>query len=484
MTQSFEDLTAGKTYEFQVYAVNNFGKGPKGVKKFTIPKGGALENWVIPIAAGSGALLFVLAVVIALVVILVVRRRRRNVHKEYMRSIEHGSEMDKRRYIDPTNYGDLMQLLSTFSSEIDRRKIKLEGVVGQGEFADVYKGTLKAQGGKDVVAVKVLRPGSSEKDQRDLLSEASILAQFDHPNVIRLIGVVTQTTPMMIITEFLESGSLDTFLKERSGLLTSLQLVGMGRGVACGMVYLSEMNVIHRDLAARNILVNDNMFCKVADFGLSRELADGNPSSEYETQGGKIAVRWTAPEALRNRTFSSASDVWSYGILLWEIMSFSDRPYWEWTNADVISRVTNAGYRLPPPKDCPTIIYNLMKDCWASDRNNRPKFADIVCRLNDIIRNPDTLSCDSSSQSRNMSMSKKVTGFESVKEWLISINMETYLELFKAANIDSLEKLAKLEEKELRDMGVKLIGHRNKLKKSIKSTRVQFQNPTLDEATE
>jgi len=306
------------------------------------------------------------------------------------RSIEQGGELDQRRYIDPANYVDLMELLSTLTTEIERSKTKLEGLIGQGEFADVYKGTLDTQRRKDVVAVKVLRPGSSDKSQRDFLSEASIVAQFNHPNVVKLVGVVTRSRPMMILTEFLESGSLDQFLKSHEGQLTSLQLVGMARGVACGMVYLSEMSFIHRDLAARNILVGENMFCKVSDFGLSRELADDNPDSEYETQGGKIAIRWTAPEALQHRKFSSASDVWSYGIVLWEIMSFSDRPYWDWTNRDVMSRVTT-GYRLPPPKDCPKVVYSLMLDCWESDKNKRPKFAEIESHLDEIIRSSELL---------------------------------------------------------------------------------------------
>jgi len=319
------------------------------------------------------------------------------------------------------------------------------------------------------VAVKVLRPGSNEKNQKDFLSEASIMGQFNHPNVIRLVGVVTQSWPMMILTEFLESGSLDNFLKTRKGQLTTIQLLGMARGVACGMVYLSEMNFIHRDLAARNILVGENLFCKVSDFGLSRELADDNPDSEYETQGGKIPVRWTAPEALQSRKFSSASDVWSYGILVWEIMSFGDRPYWEWNNYDVINRV-QSGYRLPLPGNCPKLVHNLMLNCWESEKTKRPTFADIVDNIDKLLRSPEDLSDGLSSVTEKFEV-KPQPEFQSVDEWLQHINMDKYSEVFLAANVNSLDKVTGLGDKELREMGIKLIGHRNKMNKSIKAMR-------------
>ncbi|XP_067050046.1 ephrin type-B receptor 1-like isoform X2 [Acropora muricata] len=469
-------LPAGKTLRFQVYAVNNFGTGSPGDTKFHIPKG-KLSLTFIAAASGGGAFLLIIVAVICFACVVRGRRRRaQSMQKDYMRCLERGSDsnfpMDQRRYINPGDYRDLMELLQTFTTEVDRSKTKLNGLIGQGEFADVYKGSIQTPKGKLVVAVKVLRPGSNEKNQKDFLSEASIMGQFNHPNVIRLVGVVTQSCPMMILTEFLESGSLDHFLKTRKGQLTTIELLGMARGVACGMVYLSEMNFIHRDLAARNILVGENLSCKVSDFGLSRELADDNPDSEYETQGGKIAVRWTAPEALQSRKFSSASDVWSYGVLVWEIMSFSDRPYWEWNNYDVMNRV-ESGYRLPLPTNCPKLVHNLMLNCWESDKTKRPTFADIVDNIDKFLRSPEDLNDGLSSANEKFEV-KRQQEFQSVDEWLRYINMEKYSEVFHAANINSLDKVTGLGDKELREMGIKLIGHRNKMNKSIKAMK---ENP-------
>ncbi|XP_067050795.1 ephrin type-B receptor 1-B-like isoform X2 [Acropora muricata] len=468
-------LLAGKTLRFQVYAVNNFGIGSPGVMTFYIPKG-KLSLAFIAAASGGGA--FVLIIIAVICLACVVRRRRfrhtaQSILEDYMRPPEQGFDsnlpLDQRRYINPENYLDLKELLQKFTTEVDRSNTKLNGLIGQGEFADVYKGSIQIPKGNLIVAVKVLRPGSNEKNQKDFLSEASIMGQFNHPNVIRLVGVVTQSCPMMILTEFLESGSLDHFLKTRKGKLKTIHLLEMARGVACGMVYLSEMNFIHRDLAARNILVGENLSCKVSDFGLSRELADDNPDSEYVTQGGKIAVRWTAPEALQSRKFSSASDVWSYGVLVWEIMSFSDRPYWEWNNYNVMNRVEN-GYRLPSPINCPKLVHNLMLNCWESDKTKRPTFADIVGSIDNFIRCPKDLNDDLSPVAEKFE-AKPQQEFQSVDEWLHYINMDKYSDVFHAANINSLDKVTGLGDKELREMGIKLIGHRNKMTKSIQAMK-------------
>uniref|UniRef100_A0A3Q0RU83 receptor protein-tyrosine kinase n=1 Tax=Amphilophus citrinellus TaxID=61819 RepID=A0A3Q0RU83_AMPCI len=295
-------------------------------------------------------------------------------------------------YIDPFTYEDPNEAVREFAKEIDPSCVKIEEVIGSGEFGEVYKGRLKPVGKKEIpVAIKTLKVGYSERQRRDFLSEASIMGQFDQPNIIRLEGVVTKSRPTMIITEFMENGALDSFLRQNDGQFPVIQLVGMLRGIASGMRYLAEMSYVHRDLAARNILVNSNLVCKVSDFGLSRYLEEDTSDPTYTSSlGGKIPVRWTAPEAIAYRKFTSASDVWSYGIVTWEVMSYGERPYWDMSNQDVINAIEQ-DFRLPAPMDCPIVLHQLMLDCWQKDRNARPKFPDIVSMLDKMIRNPASL---------------------------------------------------------------------------------------------
>uniref|UniRef100_A0A3P8RYY3 receptor protein-tyrosine kinase n=1 Tax=Amphiprion percula TaxID=161767 RepID=A0A3P8RYY3_AMPPE len=343
-----------------------------------------------------------------------------------------------RTYIDPLTYEDPNQAVHEFTQEIDVSFISIERIIGAGEFGEVCSGPLRLPGKREIqVAIKTLKAGYTEQQRRDFLWEASIMGQFNHPNIIRLEGVVTKSKPVMIITEYMENGSLDTFLKKNDGQFTVIQLVGMLRGIASGMRYLSDMGYVHRDLAARNILVNSNLVCKVSDFGLSRVLED-DPEAAYTTRGGKIPIRWTAPEAIAYRKFTSASDVWSYGIVMWEVMSYGERPYWEMSNQDVIKAVEES-YRLPGPMDCPEALYHLMMDCWQRERSNRPKFDEIVCLLDKLIRNPSSLkklhaSVEGDSRTRS----------QTVGEWLDSIKMGRYTELFMEGGYSSLETVAQM----------------------------------------
>uniref|UniRef100_G3U210 Ephrin type-B receptor 1 n=1 Tax=Loxodonta africana TaxID=9785 RepID=G3U210_LOXAF len=388
-------------------------------------------------------------------------------------------------YIDPFTYEDPNEAVREFAKEIDVSFVKIEEVIGAGEFGEVYKGRLKLPGKREIyVAIKTLKAGYSEKQRRDFLSEASIMGQFDHPNIIRLEGVVTKSRPVMIITEFMENGALDSFLRQNDGQFTVIQLVGMLRGIAAGMKYLAEMNYVHRDLAARNILVNSNLVCKVSDFGLSRYLQDDTSDPTYTSSlGGKIPVRWTAPEAIAYRKFTSASDVWSYGIVMWEVMSFGERPYWDMSNQDVINAIEQ-DYRLPPPMDCPAALHQLMLDCWQKDRNSRPRFAEIVNTLDKMIRNPASLKTVATitavpSQPLLDRSIPDFTAFTTVDDWLSAIKMVQYRDSFLTAGFTSLQLVTQMTSEDLLRIGVTLAGHQKKILNSIHSMRVQMsQSPT------
>ncbi|XP_063096700.1 ephrin type-A receptor 5 isoform X7 [Cavia porcellus] len=385
-----------------------------------------------------------------------------------------------RTYIDPHTYEDPNQAVHEFAKEIEASCITIERVIGAGEFGEVCSGRLKLPGKRELpVAIKTLKVGYTEKQRRDFLGEASIMGQFDHPNIIHLEGVVTKSKPVMIVTEYMENGSLDTFLKKNDGQFTVIQLVGMLRGIAAGMKYLSDMGYVHRDLAARNILINSNLVCKVSDFGLSRVLED-DAEAAYTTRGGKIPIRWTAPEAIAFRKFTSASDVWSYGIVMWEVVSYGERPYWEMTNQDVIKAVEE-GYRLPSPMDCPAALYQLMLDCWQKDRNSRPKFEEIVNMLDKLIRNPSSLKTLVNASSRVSSLlaehgSLGSGAYRSVGEWLEAIKMGRYTEIFMENGYSSMDAVAQVTLEDLRRLGVTLVGHQKKIMNSLQEMKVQLAN--------
>ncbi|CAI4232774.1 unnamed protein product [Auanema sp. JU1783] len=307
-------------------------------------------------------------------------------------------------YVDPTAYEDPNQALTEFTYDIDPAAVFITHVIGGGEFGDVCMGGLKRNilgdqnvEGTETVAIKTLKPGSSAKAKADFLLEASIMGQFCHPNVVRLIGVVTRAEPAMIVTEYMENGSLDNFLRGKDAQGFEIgwpHVVNMLRGIASGMKYLTDKGYVHRDLAARNVLVDSAFNCKIADFGLSRGV-DDTAAGEYTTNGGKIPVRWTAPEAITHRKFTAASDVWSFGVLTWEVCSFGERPYWDWTNQKVISEIM-AGYRLPAPMDCPASLHRIMLWCWKLERHDRPSFAQLLAILEKYSRNPEYIYTDSS----------------------------------------------------------------------------------------
>ncbi|XP_067112731.1 ephrin type-B receptor 4a isoform X2 [Osmerus mordax] len=332
------DLRRATQYEVQVRARTMAGYGSFGpAASFrTLPDedDDSSQLLVTGVLIAMGMLLLITVITVA---VYCIRRHSRMKDPELSdKNSQYLLGQGVKVYIDPFTYEDPNEAVREFAKEIDVSFVKIEEVIGAGEFGEVCRGRLKVPGKKEnYVAIKTLKGGYTDKQRRDFLSEASIMGQFQHPNIIHLEGIITASCPVMILTEFMENGALDSFLRLNDGQFTPIQLVGMLRGIASGMKYLSEMSYVHRDLAARNILVNSNLVCKVSDFGLSRFLQENSSDPTYTSSlGGKIPIRWTAPEAIAFRKFTSASDAWSYGIVMWEVMSFGERPYWDMSNQD------------------------------------------------------------------------------------------------------------------------------------------------------
>uniref|UniRef100_A0A7N6BFD8 Tyrosine-protein kinase n=1 Tax=Anabas testudineus TaxID=64144 RepID=A0A7N6BFD8_ANATE len=244
---------------------------------------------------------------------------------------------------------------------LNRKELKLLQTIGKGEFGDVMVGDYRGT----KVAVKCIK---NDATAQAFVAEASVMTQLRHNNLVQLLGVIVEERgSLYIVTEYMAKGSLVDYLRSRGRtVLGGDCLLKFSLDVCEAMEYLEANNFVHRDLAARNVLVSDDNIAKVSDFGLTKEA-----SSIQDT--AKLPVKWTSPEALREKRFSTKSDVWSYGILLWEIYSFGRVPYPRIPLKEVVPRVEK-GYKMDAPDGCPPVVYDLMKQCWTLDPVMRPSF--------------------------------------------------------------------------------------------------------------
>ena len=258
--------------------------------------------------------------------------------------------------------------------EIDRSSIKLQQRLGAGQFGEVWQGLWDVSTN---VAVRSLKPGTLFPS--DLLAGAT---KLKHKNLVQLYGVCTATEPIYIVTELMKHGSLLDFLQKGEGHNLKLpELVDIGAQIASGMAYLEAQHFIHRDLAARNVLVGDGNIVKIADFGLAQLIQD----NEYTArEGAKFPSQWTAPEAALYNRFTIKSDVWSFGILLAELITHGRIPYPGMTNGEVLAKLEQ-GYRMPPPPGCPDPLYQIMLSCWKAEPEERPTFEYFKYLLDDYF---------------------------------------------------------------------------------------------------
>jgi serine/threonine protein kinase len=282
--------------------------------------------------------------------------------------------------------------------EIKWSAVIMSNKIGVGGFGEVWKGLLdeSSHGGLPgyLVAVKVLKDNNADgAGTAELLREASLMALVEHhKQIVGLVGVVTSGTPLLLLLTYCENGALSSCLKKREVPINKSKLE-IGLDIALGMEHLTASNFVHCDLAARNVLLDTIWTAKVADFGLSRITAASESMGDnagddlyYKSTKGTFAVRWTAPDTMETLRYSTASDVWSFGVVLFEIYANGARPYAGMDNAAVITDVM-AGYRMPQPEECSNVLYATMLRCWAAAPTARPSFTELVRALTTELRN-------------------------------------------------------------------------------------------------
>ncbi|XP_068612827.1 insulin-like growth factor 1 receptor [Brachionichthys hirsutus] len=278
--------------------------------------------------------------------------------------------------------------------DVAREKISLSRELGQGSFGMVYEGLAKGVVKDEPeirVAIKTVNESASMRDRIEFLNEASVMKEFNCHHVVRLLGVVSQGQPTLVIMELMTKGDLKSYLrslrpKEQQWSSLSLpplkKMLQMAGQIADGMAYLNANKFVHRDLAARNCMVAEDFTVKIGDFGMTRDIYE----TDYYRKGGKglLPVRWMSPESLKDGVFTTNSDVWSFGVVLWEIASLAEQPYQGLSNEQVLRFVMEGGL-LEKPQNCPDMLFELMRMCWQYNPKMRPSFIEIIGSIKDDL---------------------------------------------------------------------------------------------------
>ncbi|XP_061764549.1 focal adhesion kinase 1-like isoform X5 [Nerophis ophidion] len=290
-----------------------------------------------------------------------------------------GDETDD--YAEIVDEEDTYTMPSTRDYEIQRERIELGRCIGEGQFGDVHQGVYNIPDKPSLaVAIKTCKNCTSDSVREKFLQEALTMRQFDHPHIVKLIGVITEN-PVWIIMELCTLGELRSFLQVRKYSLDLATLILFAYQLSTALAYLESKRFVHRDIAARNVLVSSIDCVMLGDFGLSRYMED---SSYYKASKGKLPIKWMAPESINFRRFTSASDVWMFGVCMWEILMYGIKPFQGVKNNDVIGRIEN-GERLAMPPQCPPTLYSLMTKCWSYDPSKRPRFTELKTQLSAIL---------------------------------------------------------------------------------------------------
>ncbi|CAH8609097.1 unnamed protein product [Schistosoma bovis] len=296
--------------------------------------------------------------------------------------------------ISPENAQQIYDELPPSNFLLNSQTVTLKERLGGGNFGHVVKGLYRTPSGQEVpVAVKTLKPNQIvNSGEREILAEARTMAQLKHRHIVRLIGVCKEEQ-FMLVLELAPLGPINKYLKKRPDVSVHT-LTELMHQVALGMAYLESCKFVHRDLAARNVLLVTRHFAKISDFGMSKALNFGSDYYRAAT-AGKWPLKWYAPECIYYFRFDSKSDVWSYGITLWEVYSYGERPYRDMKGAQILAML-DQGLRLSRPSRCPESIYSVMQQCWNFEGVHRPTFAELVLTISRILRampSPQTNIC-------------------------------------------------------------------------------------------
>ncbi|XP_061572121.1 protein-tyrosine kinase 2-beta-like [Cololabis saira] len=265
--------------------------------------------------------------------------------------------------------------------KISRDDIVVGRILGEGFFGEVHEGVYKSPSGNKIqVAIKTCKDCSADVKEK-FLSEADLMKNLDHPHIVRLIGVI-KGDPVCIVMELYEHGELGNYLVEQKNTLGIPALTLYCLQICKALAYLEGLSMVHRDIAVRNILVASPDCVKLGDFGLSRYVDE---QEYYKASVTRLPIKWMAPESINFRRFTTASDVWMFGVCVWEIFSAGQQPFFWLENGDVINQL-ESGVRLHKPKRCPPPMYALLTSCWAYDPYSRPTFSQLVCSLSEIHR--------------------------------------------------------------------------------------------------
>ncbi|XP_051523231.1 tyrosine-protein kinase receptor Tie-2 [Myxocyprinus asiaticus] len=403
-------LRAETTYQLEIWTINNMGESAErpqfSLKTLTPQESSQLFGF-----RGHGNMLFyailcsagMTCITILLAFCIVLQLKRATYQRRIEQAFHNITREEPAVHFSSLNTQKEQQNSSQSVAypTLQWSDIKFQDVIGEGNFGQVLKARIKKDGLRMDAAIKRMKEYASKDDHRDFAGELEVLCKLGHhPNIINLLGACEHRGYLYLAIEFAPHGNLLDFLRKSRVLetdpafaianstastLSSQQLLHFAADVARGMDYLSQKQFIHRDLAARNILVGENFVAKIADFGLSR----GQEVYVKKTMG-RLPVRWMAIESLNYSVYTTNSDVWSYGVLLWEVVSLGGTPYCGMTCAELYEKLPQ-GYRLEKPLNrCDDEVYELMRQCWREKPYERPSFARILMSLNRMLEERKT----------------------------------------------------------------------------------------------